>query len=156
MSDTKISVSAGADTGTMRTLSTSTGTHPPEAWAAVTADTILDLIEIAPTGSPDTIKVMAFKQELRPKLLVRFAEHYRMLQLVERTSVVKKKPGDPLEPEVVSITNDFVRLMQHAPTMIAQHFARPDIRRFIYQIIGQHSADVMHIERLYLADKTGD
>lgn len=151
---TQISVSAGADTGVVRTMSTNNGTHPPEAWAAVTADTILDLIEIAPTGSPVTIQAMAAKQELRPKMMARFAEHYRTLQLVERLHVVKKKPGDPLETDIRSICHDFERLI--ATTMFAAQWQRPEARKTLHRIIGQHSADVMHIERQTFADKTGD
>ena len=151
---TSISVSAGAETGTVRTMATDNGTHPPEAWAEVTADTILDLIQIEPTGTPVTIRAMAFKQELRPKLIARFAEHYRMLQLIERVAVVKKKPGDPLEPEVTSICNDFFRLME--TTDFGPRFALPARQQVIYRIIGQHSADVMHIERQTFADKQGD
>ena len=154
MSDTKISVSAGADTGVVRCMATDNGTHPPEAWAAITADTILDLIEIEPTGSPTSIKAMAAKQELRPLLMARFAEHYRMLQMIERLAVVKKKPSDSLQTDITSICNDFERLI--ATTMFAAQWSQPKARKSLQRIIGQHSADVMHIERQTFADKQGD
>ena len=96
---------------------------------------------------------MASKQDLRPKVLRLLTEHYRLTQNGERYAIVKKTLADRLEPSISGVCSDLFRLL--ATTPFADHFAKAEARNHLYRVIGQHSANVIHIERRYHADKQG-
>lgn len=147
-------VAGASEVGRVRFLTTNGGPHSAESWAEVTADTILDLIQIEPTGTPATIRGMTAKISLRQELIALFTQCHRSTQMTERNAIVKKTLADPLEPMVLVACAQLDRLL--ATTMFATHFARDDVRKIIHRIIAQHTADVMHIERRYHADKQGE
>lgn len=136
----------------MQFLSTNGGPHPADAWAAVTTNEILDLIKIdVASQSEAAVAGRLAKEDLRPKLLRFFTTHHQRVQDHER----KKPRGHPHEvdpvPHINMSKDSFEALM--AATPFAQAFARPEARQLLHRIIGQHSANVMHIERRYHADR---
>lgn len=146
-------VSGGGSIGEVRFMVTNGGPHPASAWAQITTDSILELIQIELTNSPATLKAMAAKDDVRPKMLAMFTSHYTLVQNLERFAVVKKTPADKLDPSssITGVCSDLYRLL--AATPFADHFARSSVRMILYRIVGQHTANVMHIERRYFADK---
>jgi hypothetical protein len=150
-----ISVVGAADVGEVRFIATSGGTHPPEAWASISTDDVLALIQIEPTGSQATIRAMAVKDDLRPKLMALFTAHYRMTQSNARLTLAHNKSADEqIEPYILGVVQDLNRLM--ATTPYAEHFAREPVREKLFRITGQHTVNVIHIERKTRADKQGD
>lgn len=147
-------VSGPGAVGEVRFIKTDGGAHPPDMWARLTMEDVLSLVEIAPSGTSGTISALAIKEDLRGKLMALLTEHYRLTQNSERFAVVRKTLADKLEPSISGVCNDLFRLM--ATTPFADHFARADVRNHLQRVIGQHSANVIHIERRYHADKQGE
>jgi hypothetical protein len=149
-----IGVIGGGGIGAVRFIKSDGGPHAAATWGTVTTDTILDLIVIEQTGSLATINALSLKQYLRERLQQMFTAHYHMLQQIERLAIIKLSPDEKIVPDVEQVYGDFQRLM--AITPLASHFARDEVGKTIRRIIGQHSVDVIHIERRYHADKQGD
>lgn len=137
-------------------LVTNGGAHPADKWADLTTDTIMDLLV---DGTPDNLSDAAAaarqaKRDLRPKLFDILNAHHSGVQNSERTGLAKaKKSQVGAEIDVaqhMGVADQVDALF--ATTPWAAHFAQESVKAIIHQIIGQHTADVMHIERKWHED----
>ncbi len=140
----------------MKTMITNGGPHPSDRWADMTTESILELIEVGEeSATPEAVKARAVKRALRPDLFAIFNGHHERVQKHERGVLAKAKE---------SMVTDTINVAHHmtigqevdallAATPFAAHFARPEVRAVIHKIIGRDTANVMHIERRYHADR---
>lgn len=138
----------------MRPMITNGGPHPADKWADTTTDTIMDLIQVQEDSvTPEATAARAAKRDMRPKLFAIFMDHHDGVQKAERDNVPKSLKAaaehveKPLEPQINDTAKQVFDLL--ATTPFAAHFAKLEVRTVIETIIGQHTADVMHIERRY-------
>lgn len=145
----------------MRPMITNGGPHPSDKWADVTTDTILDLIQINEDSvSPEATAARAAKRGLRISLFDLFNDHHGAVQAHEQGLKAAVKTVDDAEDHVAATLDP----MQHVePTLarvntllaaspFAAHFAKPEVQAVLQNIIGHHTADVMHIERRWHSD----
>lgn len=136
----------------MQFMSTNGGPHSADKWALVTTNEILDLIKIdVESQSYAAVSARLAKEDLRPKLIRFFTEHHDRVQKHER----EKPRGavNDLYPmsHVDTSKNGLSAIFRQTP--FAEAFANPEAKELIHRIIGQHTANVMHIERRYHADR---
>lgn len=146
----------------MRPMITNGGPHPADKWADVMTDAILDLIQVADDSQTEqAIEARQAKRDLRPVLFDIFNGHCDGVQRMEQSSLASiKKHAEAhahahsqLEqhPHVASALEEVCSAL--AATPFASHFAKPEVKAILERIIGQHSANVQHIERRYHADR---
>lgn len=140
------------------------GPHPADRWADLTANTIVDtiLVDSNPNdGSANAISVRLAKRELRNALFAVLIVHHSDVQRLERVdNTAVKKAADAAERVIAPLdpTRYMVNAMDavnatFAATPFAAHFAKPEVQAVVAQIIGQHTVDVMHIERRWHHDR---
>lgn len=134
------------------------GAHPPDLWATVTSNQILDLVQVdAGSASPAAVEARIAKEELRAKMLRFFTQEHAAVQIGERDACKKdvKRHRAVLDPSahLDGCRDGICALFNGTP--FAQHFAKPEVEAVVHRIVGQHFANVMHIERRYAAQKTG-
>jgi hypothetical protein len=136
---------------------TNGGAHPADRWAELTAETILNLIVIVEDSVTDeAAAARAAKRDLRYVLFDILNQHHDDVQKGERGNV----PTDPhahvaaplepmphVEPTMMEIRAAF------AASPFAAHFAKMEVQSVLVNIVAQHTADVMHIERRYHQDR---
>lgn len=146
----------------MRAMITNGGPHPADKWAETTTESILDLIQIADDStSPEAAAARTAKRDLRPVLFGIFNGHHDKVQKHERGHLAKnvKEAAD-----AAALATDTLDVTQHlsvmdevraafAATPFAAHFAKPEVVGVVKQIVGSHTADVMHIERRYHSER---
>jgi hypothetical protein len=145
----------------MKILITNGGQHPTDKWAEATAEAITDLIEIR-DGSESKQAAIArrVKLEIAPKLFDIFMDYHQALMDAEKAALTKKNserallcklhgfdPSDALEAPLAKVNAIL------ADTPFKSHFAQEHVQTVLRNIIGQHSADVMHHEHRYHADQ---
>lgn len=143
---------------------TNGGPHPADKWAEMTADTILNLIQIAEdSDTPEAAAARKAKRDLRPTLFNILYDHHDGVQRHERSGNAKVKTLKDAEAHACTVRNpidctphlgavdDVISAL--AATPFAAHFAKPEVAEVIKQIVGQHTADVMHIERRWHHDR---
>lgn len=142
---------------------TNGGPHPADKWAEMTANTIVDstLADAHPDdASQEAIAARAAARKLRVDLFEIFNAHHDKVQKHERGECGKcKKLVDaamrviaPHDPEHHMGVMDQVNAA-FAATPFAAHFAKPEVQSLVTQIVGQHTVDVMHLERRWHHDK---
>lgn len=146
----------------MKAMITNGGPHPADMWADATTDTILDLIQIADDSvSEEAAAARQAKRDLRPVLFNIFMFHHVKVQNGEQR--VLKEIGHhkaacehcakdiEVHPEVTTVLIDVNKVFQTTP--FAAHFAQEHVQAVLRSIVGQHTADVLHIERRYHVDR---
>jgi hypothetical protein len=139
----------------MRPMITNGGPHPADRWADVTTDTIVDLLIDANPDSvtPEALIARQAKRDLKPKLFDIFNSHHDGLQKNDG------KPHSAVDAPIEILGETLSTLAKVnkvlAATPFATHFAKPEVQAILTSIIGQHSTDVVHIERRYAADRAG-
>lgn len=136
---------------------TNGGVHPADKWAELTADTIVDTLLVDGTpddASPAATAARAAKRKLRADLFEIFNVHHEGVQHHERGECRKcKRPADAAARAMsnVDVTHHMDVLDKVnaavAQTPFAEHFAKGEVQDVVRAIIGQHTANVMHIER---------
>lgn len=144
-------------------LVTNGGAHPSDVWADLTANTIVDtvLVDAGPNNmSSDAIAARAAKRSLRNDLFEIFNAHHDGVQRIEREECAKcKKPADAAARAIAPLDHTpHMSIMDlantaFAKTPFADHFAKPEVQELVKQIVGQHTVNVMHIERRWHHDK---
>jgi hypothetical protein len=133
-----------------QTIATSGGPHPAGKWGIVTTNEILDLIKIEDGHTTEILRAIQGKMALRPQLEAFLAAHYQAVQADERRKVrslaARLEPSAHVQASVPDLDGIFAR------SYFAAHFGQPHVRAHIHRILGQHTVDVMHIERRYHAD----
>lgn len=131
-------------------LTTNGGPHSPEKWAIVTAGQI---IQVAATA----IGVQAMDaRKLENKIIDILEKHHGKVQTQERGKI--KTHGDErlshaLDPtEYIDTALD--EIVAAAKGMLYEpHFSKPETRDYLRNLLGQHFATNMHIERSWHADR---
>jgi len=139
----------------VKIMITNGGAHPPDRWADATVEAILDLIQIAEDSvSPEAFAARQAKRELAPKLFAILHAHHAGVQTEHRAKLKQAKASKV--GEAIDVTphlataDDVLKLLAQTP--FAAHFAKPEVAEVIKQTIGQHTADVIDIERRWHAD----
>jgi hypothetical protein len=137
---------------------TNGGSHPADKWAEITADQILNLIEIdAASETPAALAARRAKRTLRTTLCDALEPLYAGVQNAEKQQLTTKGLArinealdvrSHLDAPLSAVADCF------AGTPFQAHFAKPEVREVLKRIIGQHCANMMHIERSYSADKS--
>lgn len=140
---------------------TNGGPHPADKWAEQTAEAILDLVQVADDSvTAEAASARKAKRDLRPVLFDIFYGHHDGVQRIERSGNASVKGAraaadhvaKPIDVEPHFTVMDQVNAAL-AATPFSAHFAKPEVIEVVKQIIGQHTADVMHIERRYHHDR---
>lgn len=144
-------------------LITNGGGHSAATWAEFTASRIADLIQIADTAAPELAdQARRVKLQLQLQLFDIFEKHHgkvmgdeqKLLKTIAtaRKEDINRSGYDPLVylPSVMTAVNAAL-----AATPFAAHFAQDHVQTVLKNMIGQHTADVMHHEHLYHADRQG-
>lgn len=140
------------------------GPHPSDKWAELTSNTIVDtiLIDANPNdGSANAVGVRLAKRELRNALFAILISHHTGVQEIERATNVTVKTAADAGKRVIEAHDPKPHLdtvlpqvnAAFAATPFAAHFAKPEVQAVVAQIIGQHTVDVMHIERRWHLDR---
>lgn len=146
----------------MQPMITNGGPHPADKWADMTTDTILALIKIADDSeSPEAVEARQVKRDLRPILFDIFMGHHDGVQKGERRDLVKLKKLDDAHEHCnkqLELHDDCHSALEEvnaalATTPFGAHFAKPEVQAVLQQIVGQHTADVQHIERRWHVDR---
>lgn len=141
----------------MKLLITNGGPHPADKWADVTTDEILDMIEVADdSDTPEAAAARQAKRDLRPQLFALLNEHHGSVQNQHRGNLAKAKRStvnDRLDVTPHMGVADAVLGLLITVSPFKEHFMQPHVVAKVRQIISQHTADVIHIERRYHADR---
>lgn len=146
----------------MKPMITNGGPHPADKWADMTTDTILELVQVKEDSvSPEATAARAAKRDLRPVLFNILNAHHEDVQRQEQDHCKKNVAKSDASEHAVS----FIDPSKHLPTTLEQidaalaatpfaaHFAQPDVKIILSNVVGQHTADVMHIERRWHEDR---
>lgn len=140
----------------MKIMITDGGVHPADKWAEVTTDAILDLIQIREDSQSRQAGIARRdKIALKPLLFDVLNDQHDRVQKHERGVCGKhakladahkhaESQIDPLPhvPTALEAVNAVL-----SKSVFANHFAKPDTQATVQNIIGQHFADSMNIER---------
>ncbi len=130
---------------------TNGGPHPPEKWADVTARAIGDLIVIEPSAPTQAV---IDKREFEAALFKLLVDLHKQLQHTARWRLGETghvEHGPLVQDRASEAANQVVALA--GSTRFAAHFAKPEVLTFLHNVIGQHFADSVHIERSWHADR---
>lgn len=141
---------------------TNGGPHPPDKWAAQTARSICDLIQIDEAAdSAEAKTARKAKPHLELDLADVLEEMHRQNQDNERAKLGEE--GDArLSKPLIQLQSDAVEnglamvVAVTASTPFAAHFALPQVQAVVRNILAQHCANAMHIERSWHADRNPD
>lgn len=146
----------------MRPMITNGGAHPADKWADLSVDEIVALLVDAnpDANTPEALAARQAKRDIRAALFPIFNDHHSRLQAHEQGNLSKHKTiaaamdhAHALDPHPhIPSTLEKVNAVL-AATPFSAYFARPDVQSHLYRVIGQHSADIMHIERRYHVDR---
>lgn len=136
----------------MDILITNNGTHPPDVWAELTSNQILDLVHIEEgASSPQAVAARQLKRALLPQLVAALTEEYAECQGHEKAQCNKgaekrlhSKQHD-VKDHIESGVSKVAAIV--AGTMFADHFQKPEVIEHVGHLIGQHAVNIQHIER---------
>lgn len=126
---------------------TNGGPHPPDKWAEMTANQI---VQVSPTAdSPMAIAARALEAKIKDAL----EGHHARVQTIERDLLDKDEerlaamidPSRHLDIAVKAVVD------AANGTMWQTHFAEPQIQEYVKRLLAQHFATVMDIERDWFA-----
>jgi hypothetical protein len=146
----------------MKPMITNGGPHPADKWADMTTDTILDLIAVKEDSvTEEAAAARQAKRDLRPILFDIFMGHHEGIQSDERFKLdTITMHADACEhvAKPLELHDDCRAALEEVnaalnATPFAAHFAKPDVQAILLGIIGQHTADVQHIERRWHVDR---
>lgn len=120
----------------MRILITDGGTHPPEKWAEVIAD---DLVEIAPTASAEKVQA---GQQLRYALIAELIPAIADAQNAEKEG--RHGKSCHCGPHVDAMSKAINKVAN--ASLFKDHFKRDTVQDRIRLVCGIHSATMMQEE----------
>jgi hypothetical protein len=140
-------------------LITEDGPHPPETWAGVTADQIIDIAETA--EETRAAEARRFREEL-VKLLVR---HHEQAQEHERVALKehgharlmhaeRDEKGEHQVYSASTVKNVIGAIVSMAGGYsFEEHFHKPETQAYLHEVLARNFATQAHIERSWHADK---
>lgn len=147
----------------MKPMITNGGPHPADKYADIAVDTLMDLLVDGNPDSdtPEAAAARQAKRDLRPVLFAILNEHHDRVQKHERGHLPTKIKGVAAADAHVAAPIDVTPhigvmdeiLAAYAKTPWAAHYAKPEVQEIVKQIVGQSTADAMHIERRYHQDR---
>jgi hypothetical protein len=149
----------------MQFLITNNGSHPPDKWAELTANNILNLVEISEDVTDDPVLLSArsagrrAKANLLPVLFNIFEEEFDRVQKAECKCL--KDHGHEHLTSKCDPAADAAAILKRvqlalSSTPFGEHFAKPEAEDVLRRMIAQYVGNVMHIERSYHADRHPD
>ncbi len=134
---------------------TNGGPHPADKWADTTTEALLNLIQVPDDSvTAEAAQARQIKRDLRGQLFDVLMAHHDGVQKEHRKGLAKLKvcqKSKQLDVTAYMDTADEV-LALFATTPFATHFAQEHVGDVVRQIVGQHTADVIHIERCFHSD----
>jgi hypothetical protein len=129
------------EAGPVDYIATSGGPHPPDIWAAITTAQIIQVAAKAQNGQGS---------ELRRRILQILEAAHRCVQDTERALLAQygdARVGAPLDPRsyIGVALMGILDAAEHSE--FAAHFAQDHVREYLYQLLGNHFATTMNIER---------
>ena len=146
----------------MRPMATDGGSHPADKWADHAVDTILDLVQIpSDSTTPEAASARQAKRDLRPALFEIFNGHFGTTQKAEATLPKSVKTPEQAREHAFTLNVDNAAIddilgkvtRSFSKTPFGDHFGKAEVQAALRTIIGQYTADVMHIERRYHHDR---
>lgn len=127
----------------IRFLVTNNGVHPPEKWAEIITD---DLMEIS-ANAPDALLREA--NQFRQNLLAMFTEQVAKAQACEKEHCKHEKVDELLPYDTDDhVEETFGRLLEIAgTTSFATHFEQPHVVEHVRKVINQKLSSAMRVER---------
>lgn len=140
---------------------TNGGEHPVDKWAELTAGSILDLIQIRDGSQSRQAEIASrVKMELQLKLFDILLGHHTKVRDAEQSELTKdakkrlknaEENGFQPHAHLPSTLEEVNAAL--AATPFKAHFAQEHVQSILRNIIGQHTADVMHHEHRYHQDR---
>lgn len=140
-------------------LITDGGPHPADKWAALTAKTICDLLQVD-ENSVTPLAVAARKA--KPRLQLDLADALEAVYLAnqeDEQARVKKNIDNGALPAIDPTDGPHLDAAMAAlinaakPTPFAGHFGVPEVTTAVRNILAQHLGDISHIEHSWHADR---
>jgi hypothetical protein len=132
---------------------TNGGPHPPEKWASVTAQKIIDIS----ANAPDALYREA--RDFQAKIEELLVAHHRLAQQHERAALATEGPARLVtELDTSAHAPDALDdiLAAARGTSFAAHFAKPETQVYLARVLHEHTHHIMHIERSWHADAHPD
>ncbi len=137
----------------MTIMLTDGGPHPPEKMAANTLSGVIDLV----ATSPDAL--LREEREFKAKATVVLTRHHGLAQNHERTGIATEgtdrlATNIDTSAHVPDAVDDLIALAKG--TSFAAHFAKPETRAYLEQLLHEHFHRSMWEERSWHADTNSD
>jgi len=129
------------------------GAHPPELWAEVTADQLIDISAQAPETR------VAEAREFRARIVSVLAGYHAEVQRIEREALDREGCARlMLAPEESMLLDGAVNELVDAARgySFADHFKRPEVQDYVRAVLAGHFASSVHVERSLHADANPD
>jgi hypothetical protein len=125
----------------MEFLITNNGPHPPDVWAAITAAQIIQIAPRAQNGQGSALQL---------EILGILETAHKCAQETERALLAERgaaRLDEPLDPRDYIALAMLGILRAAEASEFAEHFAQDHVRDYLYQLLGNHFATTMNIER---------
>jgi hypothetical protein len=146
----------------VRFMSTDGGPHPADKWAEITVAYILDLVEVDDnSATPAAMQARRERRDLRTKIQSILEGHHAKVQEAERGKLAteghERLKGiiDPTEHPLDQMADDIVAATD-GMSLIGPHFHKPEVRKAIVSLLGNHFSTSMDIERSWHSDRNQD
>jgi hypothetical protein len=133
--------SGSGDAGDAQFVVTSGGPHPPDVWAAITASQIIQVTPRAQDGQGTALQL---------EILGILESAHKCAQDTERALLAERgdaRLAEPLDPRNYIALAMMGILRAAEGSEFAEHFAQDHVRDYLYQLLGNHFATTMNIER---------
>jgi hypothetical protein len=136
-----------------RLLITNGGTHPPEKWALTTAEMIFPVADSALVGD-HLIAAQRFQLDLAEALV----PHHAAVASMEKDKLASVDDHSATSYELAEHPADVVKHVSQLAkgTPWEAHFADPEVLKAVLDVVQDHFASSLHVERLFYADNHPD
>jgi hypothetical protein len=131
---------SSATIGAVDVMATSGGPHPPDLWARITA---AHIIQVASSATDQA-------RDLQARVISILEHVYHRIQEDERTALAEHEEPRPIDP-LPYIRLAIVTLMQRIGTPFQAHFEQPRVQNYLHNMLGQHFATAIDVERKWHA-----
>ncbi len=127
---------------------TNNGAHPADKWAAQTAGSICELIQVDDSSSsPEAVKARMAKPRLELAMTEALLDHHAHVQESEKDHLAEH--GDADHDPDDDVVEEAVSAIESAAvgTPFEEHFAKQQTKDVVRSIVKSHFATSMDIER---------